>query len=468
MSETQKEESARILVAEDDAAVAWAVEQALSAEGYSIRLASDGLSAMKQARKERPDLVIADIRMPGLDGLGLLAEIQKLYPQLPVVIMTAHGTMETAIEAVKRGAFDYLPKPLDLERLIATARRALGEHAIAAAASPSLACEQYAMVGSTAMMQEVYRRIAAAAASEVTVLVTGPSGSGKELVARALHRHSRRCEGPFVAVNCGSLPDHLVESELFGHEAGAFTDARGRRIGRTESANGGTLFLDEIGELPLSAQAKLLRFLEDQRIQRVGGNEEIALDVRIVAATNRDLATMVAAGAFREDLAWRLRVFTIHLPPLAERMDDVPALAKHFLSRSAGRLGRSLQLTQDAIERLKTWHWPGNVRELRHTIEEASVIATGGVISADLLSLPAPDPGANRGDLPRLMEERAKRLIDQTPGEVATRMQEELEHAMIRAALAKTEGNQLRAAELLGINRMTLKKRMDELGIRKG
>jgi two-component system nitrogen regulation response regulator GlnG len=260
----------------------------------------------------------------------------------------------------------------------------------------------------------------------------------------------------------------LVESELFGHEAGAFTDARGRRIGRTEAANGGTLFLDEIGELPLSAQAKLLRFLEDQRIQRVGGNEEIALDVRIVAATNRDLATMVLAGAFREDLAWRLRVFTIHLPPLVQRMDDVPVLAKHFLSRSADRLGRNLQLTQDAIERLKTWHWPGNVRELRHTIEEAAVIATGGVISADLLSLPAPDPGANRGDLPRLMEERAKRLIDQTPGEVATRMQEELEHAMIRAALAKTEGNQLRAAELLGINRMTLKKRMDELGIRKG
>ncbi|MDA3962463.1 MAG: sigma-54 dependent transcriptional regulator, partial [Planctomycetota bacterium] len=315
------DERGQVLIVDDDAAVCWALEQALLGEGYVVRIAADAAAARRQIKKQRPDVVLSDVRMPGESGLDLLADLHANYRELPIIVMTAHGTMETAVEAVQRGAFDYLPKPLDLDRVLALLSRALGEDSLAAASSSdaSEAVADSSIIGATPAMQEVYRRVAAAAGTDMGVLVTGASGSGKELIARALHRHSRRADGPFIAVNCGALPDNLVESELFGHEAGAFTDAKERKIGRVEAADGGTLFLDEIGELPPSAQVKLLRFLEDQRFVRLGAEDELQVDVRVICATNRDLVAAVEAGTFREDLGYRLQVIRIHLPALRER-----------------------------------------------------------------------------------------------------------------------------------------------------
>jgi two-component system nitrogen regulation response regulator GlnG len=464
-------DAASILVVDDDAAVCWALEQVLKTQGYAVQVAADAAVARRLLKRQRPDLVITDVRMPGESGLDLLAGLKTDYPSLPVVVTTAHGTMETAVEAVRRGAFDYLAKPLDLDRTLDLVRRALGEDTLAAAAQPS--AEQRTgdgeIIGATLAMQEVYRRIAAAAATDLGVLVCGESGTGKELVARALHRYSKRRDGAFIAVNCGALPENLIESELFGHEAGAFTDARSRKIGRVEAAHGGTLFLDEIGELPPTAQVKLLRFLEDQRFTRVGGEEELAVDVRVIAATNRDLTKLTATGAFREDLSYRLRVVSILLPRLCDRLDDLPALVRHILARAAQRLGRPIALTDEAMERLRRHQWPGNVRELKHVLEEAAVLATGGVIGAGQLSLP---PGSESGPSPSTFQASAHmliaRLINQEPGSVYAKYIDAVEEPLIREVLSRTEGNQLRAAEILGINRITLKKRMDELGISKG
>ena len=458
----------RILVVDDDAAVGWALQQALGQAGYTVVLAADAQAAQRQLKRQSADLVITDIRMPGMSGLELLGVLRIEHPNLPVVVSTAHGTMETAIEAVGKGAFDYLPKPLDLDRTLDVVRRALGEDSLAAAATPSMPEQDQTLIGSSPVMQEAYRRIAAAAATDLGVLISGASGTGKELVARSLHRHGKRREGPFIAVNCGALAEHLVESELFGHEAGAFADARTRKIGRIEAAHGGTLFLDEVAELPQSAQAKLLRFLDDQRFQRVGGDQELQVDVRVVAATNRDLPKLIASGAFREDLAYRLRAVTVVLPPLTDRLGDIPALVRSFLARIARRLGRQVAITDDAMSALQGHRWPGNVRELKHLVEEAAVLATGGIIGREHIDLPPgadedPGPGALRGSVATL----ALQMLKAHPGEAHQKSLDAIEEILFRTALAQTEGNQLRAAELLGINRITLKKRMDQLGITK-
>ncbi len=459
-----EQDSAAILVVDDDAAVCWALEQALIGNGYRVVIAADAAAGRRAARRHRPDLVITDVRMPGESGLDLLATLRQEFPNLPVVVTTAHGTMETAVEAVSRGAFDYLPKPLDLDRTLDVVKRALGEDSLAAAAQPvGEVAETSAIIGSTPAMQEVYRRIAAAAATDLGVLVTGDSGTGKELVARALHRYSKRREGAFIAVNCGALPEALVESELFGHEPGAFTDAKVRRIGRVEAAHGGTLFLDEVAELPPMSQVKLLRFLEDQRFTRVGGEAELQVDVRVIAATNRDLAKLTAGGGFREDLAYRLRVVTIALPRLVDRLDDLPALVRHVLARAAQRLARRLAITDEAMETLRRHQWPGNVRELKHVLEEAAVLATGGIIGSEQLGLTADAAAALPSAFGSVATVFAARLINQHPGEAYARFHDAADGFLIREALARTEGNQLRAAELLGINRITLKKRMDEL-----
>ncbi|HEX3135094.1 MAG TPA: sigma-54 dependent transcriptional regulator [Planctomycetota bacterium] len=464
-------DTATILIVDDDAAVCWALEQVLKTQGYQVAIAADAAAARRLVRRQRPDLVITDVRMPGESGLDLLTGLKAENPSLPVVVTTAHGTMESAVEAVRRGAFDYLPKPLDLDRTLDLVRRALGEDSLAAAAQPTgdHRPADGEIIGATAAMQEVYRRIAAAAATDLGVLISGESGTGKELVARALHRYSKRRDGAFIAVNCGALPENLIESELFGHEAGAFTDARSRKIGRVEAAHGGTLFLDEVGELPLTAQVKLLRFLEDQRFTRVGGEEELAVDVRVISATNRELAKLTGTGAFREDLSYRLRMVSIVLPRLMDHLDDLPALVRHILGRAAQRLGRPIALTDEAMDRLRRHQWPGNVRELKHTLEEAAVLATGGIIGAGQLTLPL---ASGDGPSPSTFQAAAtgliSRLINQDAGTVYAKYIDAVEEPLIREVLSRTEGNQLRAAEILGINRITLKKRMDELGINKG
>ena len=456
-------EQSLVLIVDDDAAVSYALQQGVEAAGYEVQVAADAKSAKRKIKKERPDVVITDVRMPGDSGLDLLRDLQKLYPSLPVVVMTAHGTMETAIEAVKNGAFDYLVKPLDLDAVYAVINRVCEQPSVAASADPEQASETMAaIVGQTPAMQEVYKRIAAAAATDMGVLITGPTGSGKELVARALHQHSLRSAKAFVAVNCGALPSHLVESELFGHEAGAFTDAKEQKIGRIEAADGGTLLLDEIGELSPQTQVKLLRFLEDQTFNRVGGEQDINVDVRIIAATNRDLIKMTDVGDFREDLHYRLKVVHIELPPLSERLDDVPLLVQHVLSKIAERLGKRLQLTDDAMDLIRAYAWPGNVRELKHCLEEAAVLASGGRIQASDLSI-APNQQAPDKALAAAVKNETQRLILQETEHVHQDIIDAVEAAMIEQALAHTQGNQLRAAESLGINRITLKKRMDAL-----
>ena len=453
----------RILIVDDDAAVCWSLEQALNADGYQTFIAADGTIAQRLIRKQDPDLVLTDIRMPGISGLELLAQLKVDHPNLPVIVMTAHGTMETAIEAVQQGAFDYLPKPIALERLRSVVRNAMGERQLVAVSQQNELAADGSIIGSTPAMQEVYRRVAAAAASDVGVLITGPTGSGKELVARALHQFSGRRDAPFVAVNCGALPDNLVESELFGHEAGAFTDAKQAKMGRIEAADGGVLFLDEVGELPPTAQVKLLRFLEDQRIVRVGGEEEKQMNVRVIAATNRDILPKEPGSSnFREDLSYRLRVVTIELPPLIDRLDDLPLLVKFFLSRIAKQLDRRLSITEDAMAALRSYNWPGNVRELRHVIEEGAVLATGGVIGPEYLNLLLGEQKLTTAStLEQQLSVLCGTLFNQEPGAVHQRIMERVELAIIREAMARCNGNQLRSAELLGINRITLKKRLD-------
>ncbi len=457
---------ATVLIVDDDAAVCWALRQAVEAEGHRVVVAADAAQARRVLEQAVPDVMMTDIRMPGESGLDLLAAVRRSHPSLPIIVMTAHGTMETAVAALQGQAFEYLAKPLDLDRVCELLRRALGEDHLVALADGGGDEVAPLMVGATPAMQEVYRRVAAASATNLGVLITGPTGSGKELVARALHQHSQRHDGPFMAVNCGALSETLVDSELFGHEAGAFTDARSRKIGRIEAADGGTLFLDEVGELPPATQVRLLRFLEDQCLTRLGGETEIQVDVRVVAATNRDLDQAVENGSFRRDLAYRLQVVRICLPPLCERRDDLEALVRHFLRRSGQRLNRDLALTDEAMATLAAYDWPGNVRELKHVIEEAAVLASGGIIAAeDLRISPHQGQGADRDGLAMAVTRMAERLINDDCEHAYDRLHELVDAPLIRLALARTGGNQLRAAELLGINRITLKKRMDHLDI---
>jgi len=450
-----------ILVVDDDAAVGWALEQALRTSSYDVVLAADAAAAQRVLKRQPIDLMITDIRMPGLSGLDLLGIVKATYPDLPVIVSTAHGTMETAIAAIGQGAFDYLPKPLDLERTLDVVRRALGDNPLAASAVPGASDQDQTVLGSSPVMQQVYRRIAAAATTDLGVLLTGPSGSGKELVARSLHRHGARRAAPFIAVTCGAIPETQIEYELFG-------DERTMRVGCMESAHGGTLFLNEVTELPLATQVALLRFLDHQTVTRIHGTEAISVSVRVIAATHRDLPKLISSGAFREDLAYRLKAVTIHLPPLCERLDDLPVLTRSFLARMARRLSRQVAITDDAMDVLHRHAWPGNVRELKHVIEEAAVLAAGGVIGREHLAITGdssadPSPTALRAAVGAL----ANRLLRSHPGEVHQRAIDTLEEILFRAALGQTEGNQLRAAELLGINRITLKKRMDYFGIAK-
>jgi two-component system nitrogen regulation response regulator GlnG len=467
---------ARILIADDEDSLRWVLEKGLRQAGYEVTSVADGDSALRAFADSPFDLVFLDIRMPGMDGLTALARLRELRSDAHVVVMTAHGTMETAIQAMQRGAYDYLAKPFDIDEVLLLAERALAARRLTqevARLRTSLheVWEFGALIGRHPRMQEVYKTIGRIAASDVTVLLRGESGTGKELVARAIHHYSRRAGRPFVAVSAAAIPGTLLESELFGHERGAFTDARERKLGKLELAHGGTLFLDEIGDMPSDLQTKLLRALQERTIERVGGTESIRIDVRVLAATNRDLEAMMREGRFREDLFYRLNVVAVNLPPLRERRRDIPLLVEHFLSKHATELGQR-GVAPEALDRLVGHDWPGNVRELENVVQRAMVMATSGVILPEHLPIGPVSAAASVAVDATLEEIIERKLLECVRGlrEHASANLYDLmiglvEKPLLRAVLRETSGNQVRAAQILGINRNTLRKKLTEHAI---
>ncbi len=434
-----------LLVVDDDQVARELLAETLGREGYRVRVAGGGEEALRLAGAEPFDMALVDLRMPDLDGLGVLKQLAMIQPDLPVVILTAFATIETAIEAVNAGAFDYLSKPFRMEEIKIVVRRTLDARRLA---RENLQYRQElgarygfaGLVGQSHQMAEIYKLIARMAALDTTVLIEGETGTGKELVARAIHGASGRAARPFVVVDCAALPETLFESELFGHERGSFTGAFAARRGLLETSTGGTCFIDEIGELTAPLQAKLLRTLQERSIRRVGGNDAIPVDVRVVVATNRDLRKLVGDGGFRDDLYYRLNVVTITLPPLRERASDVPLLAQHFLEIFARRSGRAVKrLAPEALALLTTYRWPGNVRELEHVIERATALSSAETLLPD--------------DFPPHLREERERAPRLPAGGMTL---EEVKRWYVNKMLEESGGNKLRAAELLGIDRRTL------------
>jgi two-component system, NtrC family, nitrogen regulation response regulator GlnG len=467
---------ARLLVADDEESVRWVLEKALRTAGYEVTAVADGEQAIRAFEAEAHDLVLADLRMPGVDGLTLLARLRERWPDAQVVVMTAHGTMDSAIQAMQRGAYDYLAKPFDLDELVLLVERALTARRLTQEVAQLKSglhevWELGALIGRHSRMQDVYKTIGRIAGSDVTVLLRGESGTGKELVARAVHHYSRRAGRPFVAVSCAAIPGTLLESELFGHERGAFTDARERKLGKFELAHAGTFYLDEVGDMPLELQAKLLRALQERTIERIGGRESIRIDVRVLAATNRDLEALMREGRFREDLYYRLNVVTVNLPPLRERRRDIPLLVEHFLAKYGAELGER-GIAPPALDRLVGYDWPGNVRELENVIQRAMVMAAGGVILPEHLPIGPVSAAASVAVDASLEEIVEKKLIECVRGlrrhgraNLYELMIGLVEKPLLRAVMRETGGNQLRAAQILGINRNTLRKKLTDHGI---
>ena len=468
--------AARILIADDEDSLRWVLEKGLRGVGYDVTSVKDGEEAVRVFEAQPFDLVFLDVRMPGLDGLTALERIREVRPDVYVVVMTAHGSMDTAIKAMQRGAYDYLNKPFDLDEVLLLSERALAASRLTqevARLRTGLAevREFSALIGRHPRMQDVYKTIGRIAGTDVTVLLRGESGTGKELVARAIHHYSRRSGRPFVAVSCAAIPGTLLESEMFGHERGAFTDAKERRLGKFELAHGGTLYLDEIGDMPVDLQTKLLRALQERTIERVGGHESIAIDVRVLAATNRDLEALMKEGRFREDLYYRLNVVTVNLPPLRERRRDIPLLVEHFLAKHVEQLGER-GVAPEALDRLVGYDWPGNVRELENVVQRAMVMATAGVILPEHLPI-GPVSAAASVAVDATLEEIIERKLMECVRGLRERSSANLydlvvglvEKPLLRAVLRETSGNQVRAAQILGINRNTLRKKLTEHGI---
>jgi DNA-binding NtrC family response regulator len=434
------ENKGRILVVDDETNARTALAELLRDEGYAVETAADAFKALGKAADFAPDLVLTDLKMPGMDGLQLLARLQEDDPDLPVVMMTAFGEVETAVRAMQAGARDYLAKPVNVAELTVIVARELEQRRIRQEAGLLRArlAEKYSfdnIIGNAAPMQEVFKTVSQIAASRASVLVTGESGTGKELIAAAIHERSPRAKGPFVKLHCAALAESLLESELFGHERGSFTGALTRRDGRFSQANRGTLFLDEIGEISPAVQVKLLRFLQEREFERVGGNETVSVDVRVIAATNRDLKQMVAEGKFREDLYYRLNVINLEMPALRDRPSDVPLLASHFLYKYAAENGKELrQFTADALECLTAYPWPGNVRELENVIERAVVLARSEEITV--------------ADLPAQFAPARLRPGLQIPGATM----DEIERYAITKTLESTGGSTSEAAAILNIS----------------
>jgi two-component system nitrogen regulation response regulator GlnG len=465
------------LVIDDEAAVCYSFRRVFGGEGVEVLTANTGAEGVAIVERQRPDVVVLDLQLPDGSGLDFFRRIQALDPRRPVIFVTAHGTTETAIEAMKNGAFDYLVKPVNLEamsQLLARAfeaARLMNVPAVLPEAEPG-----DRIVGRSAVMQEMCKLIGRVAPQDVPVLILGESGAGKELVARAVYHHSRRADKPFLAINCAAIPETLLESELFGHEQGAFTGAHRRRIGKFEQCDGGSLFLDEIGDMSPALQAKMLRLLQDQRFERVGGNTTQQTQVRILTATNKDLEAEVVAGRFRKDLYYRLKVVTITVPPLRDRLEDLAELAHYFLFRFNRELGLDVRsIAPEALELMRAYAWPGNVRELQSALKQAMLHVTGPVLLPESLprevqeqaakgmssAAPTAAEGATESDLHRLIEQ----CLASAGGKVYEKVVAAVERVLFTRALQHTHGNLTRASELLGLYRATLRSKLRNLGL---
>ena len=468
---------ARVLVADDESSICDAFSLLLEAEGHTAQVASTGEEALRVVEAQPPDLVFVDVRMPDMNGLSVLKEIRRSHPTLPVIVMTAYGTLETAAEALRNEAFDYLGKPLDLAQIRQVMRRALhSPEPVSQTTSVPLLRDaglRPTLIGQSPAMQELFKLIVMLADNDLTVLVQGESGVGKELVARAIHASGARAQEPFVAINCAAIPEQLIESELFGHERGAFTDAKAARTGRFEAAGRGTLLLDEISELPVHLQTKLLRVLQERTFERVGSVSPVPFRARLVCASNRDLGAAVRSGAFREDLYHRVNIVTLQVPPLRERRDDIPELVQVLIQQANREVGKTItSVEQGVLEELKARDWTGNVRELEHVIKRSVLVARGPALTIHDLRFEQ-QPLSCDEKLPLMdkllagLESQAVRLVDAArQGDASVGVHgvavARLEQALIRAALSTTSGNQVAAARLLGISRSTLRAKLAE------
>jgi DNA-binding NtrC family response regulator len=464
-----------LLIDDDPVLIPEQVRQAFPAPRYHVEVASAGGVGLQRVAASPPDVILLDLRLPDQSGLEVYQQIRRIDARIPVIFITLAKAADAAIEAMKQGAYDYLFKPLDLHQL----RRVVGEALDVARRmrEPAVVAEnasdpdmEGAIVGSCPAMREVYKAIGRVTAQNVPVLITGESGTGKELVARAIYQHGQRAKAPFLALNCAAIPEQLLESELFGHEKGAFTGADRKRIGKFEQCHGGTLFLDEIGDMPLALQTKMLRLLQEQAFERVGGNETVQTDVRLIAATHRDLTAWSAEGKFRPDLYYRLGVFTIHLPPLRERGDDLTMLVQHCLRRFSRELGREIRdIAPEALERLRNNTWPGNIRELQSVLKQALLQASGTVLLPAFLpelsgspgeSGPAPQAAADLG-----LEAFIRERLAPDAGDLYAETHRQVDRMLLPRVMEYTNGNQYQAARLLGIARQTLRQKLRDLGL---
>lgn len=462
----------KILVVDDEQGICYSFKRVLGRHGYDVITAFSGEEAVEKVSKEHPTLVMMDVTMPKIDGLETLKKLKTLYPNLTIIMMTAYTTSERAITAMKYGAYDYLTKPVDNAQLISLVEKAItaGKMSIPVTFEGTAEEEEGdRIIGKTPVMLEIYKKIGQIAESDVTVLLLGETGTGKELIARAIYHHSKRVNKPFLPVNCAAIPDPLLESELFGHEKGAFTGADNRRIGKFEQCNTGTMFLDEIGDMPLSLQSKLLRVLQDGCFQRLGGNDLIKTDVRIIAATNKNLESLINMGKFRDDLYWRLNVVSINVPPLRERRDDIEDLIQYFIQKFNRELGKNVKgVSLEILKEFKGYHWPGNVRELQSIIQRGMVLCRSrpfGILSSKDCEWLSQIRLSSEGimDVEKALSDVVNKFLQRGSSEIYKEAIATFERLMVKRALELTNNNQAMAAKLLGISRNTLREKLEKV-----